>query len=65
MISDDQIIEMAKQVGYDFYPLHRHEMLAFARLIAEKQKEIDAVIVETESQDSSRFEFADAIRGQK
>ena len=64
-MNDEEIIEMAKQVGYDVYPLHLYEMITFARLIAEKQKVIDAVIVENMNEnigDSLLYDAAAAIR---
>jgi hypothetical protein len=68
-MTNDEIVEMAKQankvhiedeVFFDF-------CVSFARLIAEKQKEEDAVIVENSSTDdeASVSWCATAIRSQK
>ena len=52
MISDDQIIEMAKQSGtpirhyYDDNGLTEKELIAFARLIEAKVREEDAKLVD-------------------
>ncbi len=84
MITDEQIIEMAKQVRAHFYTdnlmsipiqyrkcvdMEVHQLITFARLIAEKQKEIDAWICEEKHHgwfvNSSPMECAAAIRSQK
>jgi hypothetical protein len=60
-MTNDQIIEMAKQAGFyapDAY--HKEMLIAFARLIAEKQREEDAEIAEDFGYRGK--EAADAIR---
>jgi len=61
-LSDEEIIEVAKQLyGDDLTEaqLRDHKTIAFARLIAAKQREIDAVIAE-----KSEW-ISNAIRSQK
>ena len=51
-MTDDEIIEMAKQSGMSLttthpmngYHIHHSELITFARLVAEKQIEIDAAL---------------------
>ena len=58
MMKDDQIIEMAHGAGITFVTKQglasatEEWLIAFARCIAEKQKEIDAGIAELEADDA-------------
>lgn len=66
MITDDEIIEVAKQVwgvlsAID-YPEHHTE---FARLIIEKQKDIDACMADNFGPPGYAKDLADEIRRQK
>jgi hypothetical protein len=64
-MTDEDIVKLAKQAGYDFYPLHRNEMISFARLIVKNQQAIDAQICQYLNKnigDSLLYEAADAIR---
>ena len=62
-MTNEQIIEMAKQAGDDWdhtLPSDKDFLIAFARLIAAAQREEDARIVDEFS--DSGFMFSDAIR---
>jgi hypothetical protein len=67
--SDEEIIEMAKQAGcIEPYPVTKQQLITFARLIQEKQIEVDAGICDFHCADYTREGAevcADAIRGQK
>jgi hypothetical protein len=72
-VSDEEILEIVKQVD-DFkiiskYKINRLALITFARLIQQKQREIDAALclsapVKTARQDM-RDACANAIRSQK
>jgi hypothetical protein len=74
-MTDDEIIEMADSVygvGGWWSPAAETRVLTFARLIAAKQIERDAVIAEDNHDDccvtnryTDGYEIAAAIRGQK
>ena len=74
--SDEQIIEIAKQAGIDMSDRKKYTdysvtcanilLIAFARLVAEKQKEIDAGICDgLHVRGCYAWECATAIRSQK
>ncbi len=68
-MTDDEIIEMAKQLyGGDLTDeqLRNHKTITFARLIMEKQKEIDANVCLGMDGMAGDYgeDFADAIRSQ-
>jgi hypothetical protein len=58
-MTDNEILEMAKQAGFHvirdvIFDCEDTELITFARLIAEKQKEIDAEVCEREVCDRTR-----------
>ncbi len=55
-LTDDEIIELAKKLGDDWdstLPEDKEFLFTFARLIAERQKEIDAGICDS----ASKFDY--------
>ena len=64
-MTDEEIIEMAKQAVTNGYASDK-ELIAFARLIAAKQRDLDAGICDRfAAREMHPYECAAAIRGQK